>query len=308
MHYTLAHGTANDFVVLPDLDDAVELTAGLAEALAERRRGLGADGVIRIGAPPPEQRDAQVFMDHRNADGSHAEMCGNGVRVVAKHVVDHGLVSPDPDAVVRVATRAGTKAVRVAERDGAGRVTAVTVDMGPPELDPARVPFVADDALAVRHPVELHGEAAATAGSDHLDVAVVSMGNPHAVVSIATVDTAPVGVLGPAIEAHPRFPNGVNVGFVEVVDDGHVNLRVFERGVGETAACGTGACAAVVALQRDGQVADRVAVALPGGTLTIEHRPGGSVMMTGPAIEVAHGELDPAWLASALPAPSPAAN
>lgn len=308
MQYTLAHGTANDFVVLPDLDDAVELTASLAEALADRRRGLGGDGVIRIGAPPPDQRDAQVFMDHRNADGSHAEMCGNGVRVVAKHVVDHGLVSPDPDGVLRVATRAGTKAVRVAERAPDGRVSAVTVDMGPPEYDPARVPFVADDAQAIRHPVELHGEAAATAGSDHLDVGVVSMGNPHAIVPVADVQTAPVDVLGPAIEAHPRFPNGVNVGFVETIDAAHVKLRVFERGVGETAACGTGACAAVVALQRDGVLAEQVAVTLPGGTLTITHRPGGSVLMTGPAVEVAHGQLDRAWLVSATSTLSPAAS
>ena len=308
MRYTLAHGTANDFVVFADLDDAVELTAGLAAALADRRRGLGGDGVIRIGAPPADQRDAQVFMDHRNADGSHAEMCGNGVRVVAKHVVDHGLVSPDADGLVHVATRSGSKAVRVAGRDRDGRVTAVTVDMGAPEFDPVRVPFVADDALAVRHPVELYGEAAATVGRDHLDVAVVSMGNPHVVLPVADVDTAAVEVLGPALEAHRRFPNGVNVGFVQVLDDAHVKLRVFERGVGETAACGTGACAAVVALQRDRQVDDRVQVTLPGGTLTIEHRPGGSVLMTGPAVEVAHGELDPAWLASVLPAPSAAAS
>ena len=308
MQFTLAHGTANDFVVLPDLDDAVELTASFAAALADRRRGLGGDGVIRIGAPPPEQRDAQVFMDHRNADGSHAEMCGNGVRVVAKHVVDHGLVLPGPDGVVHVATRSGTKAVRVATRDDDGRVAAVTVDMGPPEFDPVRVPFVADDAQAVRHGVELHGAAAATVGREHLDVGVVSMGNPHVIVSVADVQTAPVDVLGPELESHPRFPNGVNVGFVQVLDATHVNLRVFERGVGETAACGTGACAAVVALQRDGALAEQVAVTLPGGTLTIERRPGGSVLMTGPAVEVAHGQLDPAWLASAIPTLSSAAT
>ena len=296
MHFTLAHGTANDFVVLPDLDDQVVLSAALARALADRRRGLGGDGVIRIGAPPGEQPGAQVFMDHRNADGTHAEMCGNGVRVVAKHVVDHGLVAVDDDERVHIATRAGTRTVRIVERHADGTVAAVAVDMGPPQLEPSRVPFVAADPAALHHAVELDGAAAAAAGGDHLDVAVVSMGNPHAVVTVASVADTPVEVLGPALERHERFPNGANVGFAEIVDDAAVRLRVFERGVGETAACGTGACAAVVALQRAGAVGPRVEVELPGGVLTVEHADGGSVTMTGPAVEVGHGRLDERWL------------
>ncbi len=297
MQFTLAHGTANDFVVLPDTGDQLVLSAELARSLADRRRGLGGDGVIRIGAPPDDQPSAQAFMDHRNADGSHAQMCGNGVRVVAKHLVDHGLVAPDHADTVHVATRGGTKTVRIVARHDDGTVATVAVDMGPPQFEPARVPFVAADPTAVRHAVELDRAAADAAGRDHLDVEVVSMGNPHAVVTVGSVDTAPVEVLGPALERHERFPDGANVGFVEVVDASTVRLRVFERGVGETAACGTGACAAVVALQRSGTVGDRVEVNLPGGVLTVEHADGGSVTMTGPAVEVAHGRLTDRWLA-----------
>lgn len=297
MEFTRAHGTANDFVVLPDLDDELELTAQLARALADRRRGLGGDGVIRIGAPPPSQPDAQVFMDHRNADGSLAEMCGNGVRVLAKHVVDHGLVAPDDEGRVHVATRGGTRTVWIVARHADGQVASVAVDMGPPQLDASQVPFVAADPAARRHRVELDGAAAAAADADHLDVAVVSMGNPHAVVSVPSVADAPVAEVGPALERHHRFPNGANVGFVEVVDRATLRVRVFERGVGETAACGTGACAAVVAAQQTGAVGERVAVHLPGGVLTIEHRDGGAVTMTGPAVTIAHGRLDERWLA-----------
>ncbi|MFP4635538.1 MAG: diaminopimelate epimerase [Nitriliruptoraceae bacterium] len=297
MEFTRAHGTANDFVVLPDLDDGLELTAELARALADRRRGLGGDGVIRVAAPPQTQPDAQVFMDHRNADGSLAEMCGNGVRVLAKYVVDRGLVAPDDEGRVHVATRGGTRTVWIVERHADGRVASVAVDMGPPQLEASQVPFVAADPTARRHRVELEGAAAAAVDADHLDVAVVSMGNPHAVVSVASVADAPVAEVGPAIERHHRFPNGANIGFVEVVDHATLRLRVFERGVGETAACGTGACAAVVAAQLTGAVGERVAVHLPGGVLTIEHRDGGTVMMTGPAVEIAHGQLDEGWLA-----------
>ena len=296
MQYTLAHGTANDFVVLPDLDDQLVLSAELARALADRRRGLGGDGVIRIGAAPDDQPSAQALMDHRNADGSQAEMCGNGVRVVAKHLVDHGLVAPDGADCVHIATRGGTKTVRIVSRHDDGTVATVAVDMGPPQFEPAQVPFVAGDPTAVRHAVELDGAAVDAVGRDHLDVEAVSMGNPHAVVRVASVAAAPVDVLGPALERHDRFPNGANVGFVEVVDSTTVRLRVFERGVGETAACGTGACAAVVALQRTGTVGDRVEVQLPGGVLTVEHTDGASVTMTGPAVEVAHGQVAERWL------------
>jgi diaminopimelate epimerase len=296
MDYTLAHGTANDFVVLADLDDRIELSATLARALSDRRRGLGADGVLRLGAP--RSSDADVFMDHRNADGTTARMCGNGVRVVAKHLLDHGLLASagaGPD-VVRVGTRSGVKLVRVVERHADGTVAEVAVDMGLPVLSPSQVPFRADDEDAVLHRISLDDPALVTAlGKDSVEVAVVSMGNPHAVLSVEDVDTAPVAGLGAWLGGHARFPEGANVGFAQILGRDAIRLRVNERGVGETAACGTGACGAVVVLQRQGLVDAEVAVHLPGGTLTVAHAAGGTVMMTGPAVEVAHGVLDESW-------------
>jgi len=287
MEFTLAHGTANDFVLLTDLEDRLELPPFLVRALADRRRGLGADGVIRIGRGTD---DADVFMDYRNADGSVVEMCGNGVRVVAKHVVDHELVDAGPDGVVRIGTRAGVKPVRIVGRHADGRVATVEVDMGPPILDADAVPFLADDPAALRHHLDVDGEV--------VGFSVVSMGNPHAVLVVEDVDAAPVHRLGARLERDPSFPAGVNVGFAEVRVDDRLRLRVWERGVGETAACGTGACAAVVALQRLGLAGARVAVDLPGGRLQVEHTAGGTVTMTGPAVEVAHGTLDASWLAA----------
>jgi diaminopimelate epimerase len=288
MRFTKAHGTGNDFVVLRDLEDRIDLPAALVRALCDRRRGVGGDGVLRLGTPPA---DADVFMDYRNADGTAVEMCGNGVRVVAKHMVDHGLVPSEAD-VVRVATRSGTKPVRV-ERDEHGLLRQATVDMGAPILDPERVPFLAQpgEDQALEHELVVDGGL--------LRFAVASMGNPHAVLEVDDVGEAGVATVGPRLEHHPSFPNKVNVGFAEVVAVDEIRLRVWERGVGETAACGTGACAAAVALQRRGRVGETVAVRVPGGTLTIHHEPGGTVLLTGPATEVAHGELDETWLAAA---------
>jgi diaminopimelate epimerase len=246
MDFTRSHGTANDFVVLADLDDRIELSAAFVRALADRRRGIGGDGVIRIA---PGTGGADVFMDHRNADGSTAQMCGNGVRVVAKHVVDHGLVEPGADGSVVVGTRAGPKPVRIVSRHPDGRVDQVAVDMGPPVLAAAEVPFDApagDEALT-------HSVAVDDSGAT-LDLSVVSMGNPHGVLVVDDVATAPVATLGPLLETHQRFPAKANIGFAQVVAPDQIRLRVWERGVGETAACGTGACAAVVALQRLGHV------------------------------------------------------
>lgn len=294
MEFTKAHGTANDFVVLTDLDDRLHLGAGLVRALADRRRGIGADGVIRIG---DGGADADVFMDYRNADGSVVEMCGNGVRVVAKLAVDHGLVTPGADGTVRVGTRAGVKPVTV-RRGADGRVVEVTVDMGPPRTDADAIPVAGLDADPVT------GLGALAVAGRQVTLAAVSMGNPHAVLPTADVATAAVADLGPAIERHPSFPAGANVGFAEVVDPSRLRLRVWERGVGETAACGTGACAAVVAMQRTGALGSEVVVEVPGGRLTVRHDLGGTVLLTGPAVEVARGRIDPGWLA-ALPDDGP---
>jgi diaminopimelate epimerase len=292
MRFTRAHGTGNDFVVLADLDDDLELSADLARALTDRRTGIGGDGVLRIGRRPAadapgQDQPSDVFMDHRNADGSTAEMCGNGVRVVAKYVVDHHLVTPE-EGVVRVATRGGVKPVRIVATDPDGAVAEVAVDMGAPVTTPADVPFEADDQDAPLHRVDVDGTP--------VDLAVVSMGNPHAVTIWSDLDDAPVSSLGPRLETHARFPAKVNVGFAQLLGRDAIRLRVWERGVGETQACGTGACAAVVALRRLGHLDPEVAVHLPGGTLTIHHIAGGTVTMTGPAVEIAHGVVDDAWL------------
>jgi diaminopimelate epimerase len=287
--------------VLADLDECVELSAAFVRALTDRRRGIGGDGVIRIVASPT----AAVFMDYRNADGSIGEMCGNGVRVVAKYAVDRGLATPDADDAVTIGTRAGDKLVHIVERHADGSVAQVAVDMGPPGLDPASVPFRADEPDADPHRLSVDGE--------QLAVSVVSMGNPHAVLIVDDVAAAPVARLGPGVQRDERFPAGANVGFAEIVADDAIRLRVWERGVGETASCGTGACAAVVALQRRQLLADDVAVQLPGGTLHVRHQAGGTVTMTGPAVLVADGILDDRWVTAAGatplgPSPRPVAD
>jgi len=288
--FTKAHGTGNDFVVIADLSDRIDLSASLVRALCDRRTGVGADGVIRIG---PGDGTAAVFMDYRNGDGSIVEMCGNGVRVVAKHVVDHGMVVAGDSGRLVIGTRAGVRPVTV--HVGAdGTVGDVTVDMGPPVFDPARVPFAATDPHADdadHHQLTIDGDA--------VRLAVVSMGNPHAVIEVDDVAHAPVARIGSALQRHDGFPEQVNVGFVQRIDEASVQLRVYERGVGETMACGTGACAAVAVLQRDGLVGDAVLVDVRGGRLHIATGPEGHLMMTGAAVEVAHGTLDSRWLDAA---------
>ena len=279
-----AHGTGNDFVVVLDLDDRVQLSDAMVRALCHRRTGLGADGVIRVGAP---RSGGDVFMDYRNADGTAVEMCGNGVRVVAKAVIDRDL-APLRDGVLEVDTRAGVKPVEVTRHDD-GTVATVTVDMGPPQWDPVEIPAEVADARAF-----------------HLDVApqvtwaTVSMGNPHAVTQVDDVAGAPVRTLGPQVERHATFPKGTNVEFAHVRARDVVDLRVWERGVGETQACGTGACATLVVLQDAGLVGDHATIRVPGGDLVVRHDPvaHASVFLTGPAEEVAEARLTDAWLAA----------
>ena len=279
-----AHGTGNDFVVIVDLDDGLDLPDHLVRALCDRRTGIGADGVIRIGAP---RSGGAVFMDYRNADGTAVEMCGNGVRVVAKTVLDRGLVDA-PDGVLGVDTRDGVKQVEVRRGDD-GRVAEVTVDMGPPHWTPAEIPTELDDTTEF-----------------HLDLApettwsAVSMGNPHVVTLVDDVATAPVTTLGPQVERHDAFPRGTNVEFAQVRAHDLVDLRVWERGVGETQACGTGACATLAVLRAGGLVGDRATIRVPGGDLVVRYTPDdhASVFLTGPAEEVATATLEPAWLAA----------
>ncbi|MFE9256834.1 diaminopimelate epimerase [Streptomyces sp. NPDC006879] len=278
--YLKGHGTENDFVILPDPDNALDLPAELVARLCDRRAGLGGDGVLHVvrSAAHPEARamagDAPWFMDYRNSDGSIAEMCGNGVRVFTRYLQHAGWVSAGELAV---ATRGGIKRVHLS-KDGD-----VTVSMGRAKL-PA-------------------GEVAVAVGGRNWSARNVNMGNPHAVVFVE--DLAEAGDLfeAPAVSPAAAYPEGVNVEFVADRGPRHVAMRVYERGSGETRSCGTGACAvAVAAARRDGTdpaVTGEPAsftVDVPGGTLVITELPDGSIEMTGPAVIVAQGTFDPDWL------------
>lgn len=287
-----AHGTGNHFVVLPDPDDAVTLDAALTRQLCDRRTGLGGDGAIRI-APARDPAEADVFMDYRNRDGSLAEMCGNGVRCVAKVVLDAGWVSGDR---LRVDTRAGVRIVDVASRHGGGRVHEVRVAMGQPQLgDPVDV-----DVSPLAAPVDpADDDAAAMVTAEHrlVELTTVSLGNPHAVAVVDDVDAVPLARWARRVEAHDAFPHGVNVEVLAGVDGATVNGRIHERGVGETAASGTGASALAVAACHLGLTGPRVTVRLPGGELVCEWT-GAGVTLAGPAEVVASGRLDAAWLSA----------
>ncbi len=270
MRFVKAHGAGNDFVLLSDPDDTLTLTPALVRALCRPHLGLGADGVIRL-APGRNGAGADVFMDYRNADGSVAEMCGNGVRCVAKYVADRGLVGGD---VVLVDTRGGVKAVELTRGDD-GLVERVRVDMGAPVVGRVATPIDVD-------------------GVEHA-VTTLSMGNPHAVLLVDDLDGAPVSTLGPRLAVHPDFFGGTNVEFVAILAADRVRGRIWERGVGETLASGTGAAAMAVAAHLAGGADRSLTVVLPGGELDVDWTDE-TLWVTGPAVEVAAGDLDEAWL------------
>lgn len=253
MRYLKGHGTENDFVLLPDLDDELDLTPELVARICDRRAGLGADGVLRV-VRHTDPAVAEFFMDYRNADGSTAEMCGNGVRVYARYLLDAGLVPVGP---IDLATRGGVKHVEVVG-------DRFVVDMGPAVVGP---------------PVLVDGEKATA----------VDMGNPHAVLPVASVDA--LGVLAP-----DRLD--LNVEYVQELGPRHLRMRVHERGVGETRSCGTGACAVVVAevLRTAAGRGEQYRVEVPGGTLGVTWREDGHVLLAGPAVLVAEGTLRDDWL------------
>lgn len=272
LRFTKMHGLGNDFVVVDSVRTPIQLSERDIRYLADRRRGVGCDQVLIVEAPRTEGADFyyRIF----NADGSEVEQCGNGARCFARFVRDHGLSEKD---IIDVGTMAGTIRLFI-EEDGR-----VRVNMGPPQLDPENIPFAAD-RRAASYLLDVGGESVC--------VGAASMGNPHAVLRVEDVDRAPVSRLGPLIERDPRFPRRVNVGFLQVVDGRNVRLRVFERGVGETEACGTGACAAVVVGRIWGELDPEVDVALPGGHLTVRwDGEGEPVWMTGPAVEVFEGRI-----------------
>ncbi|NJQ05870.1 diaminopimelate epimerase [Streptomyces lonarensis] len=277
------HGTENDFVILPDPDGALTLSPEAVARLCDRRAGVGADGLLRVVRCDalPEGRalagEARWFMDYRNGDGSVAEMCGNGVRVFARFLWHAGLTE---DTEIAVGTRAGIRTARLGADGG------VTVGMGRAEL-----------------PSGPGGTATVTVGERSWPAVHVDMGNPHAVAFVAELDDAGPLLEAPGVAPAEAYPHGTNVEFVVDRGAAHVALRVHERGSGETRSCGTGACAVMVAAaRRDGHdpAADGRAVTytvdVPGGRLSITERADGVIEMTGPAVIVAEGVLDPAWL------------
>ncbi len=270
--FTKMHGLGNDFVVIDATREPVELTPEQIRFIADRHFGVGCDQLLLVAPPPSPDLDFtyRIF----NADGGEVEQCGNGARCFAVFVREKGLTDRD---VIRVATAGGPIELKV-EPDGQ-----VTVDMGAPRFEPEAIPFVAEERADVY---------SLAADGQTLEASVLSMGNPHAVLRVDDVESAPVSELGPKLEHHPRFPNRANIGFMQVVDRGHIRLRVWERGSGETLACGTGACAAVVAGRQRGWLDDKVTVSLPGGDLVIRWAGEGEpVMMTGPAVSVFEGRM-----------------
>jgi diaminopimelate epimerase len=284
IRFTKMQGAGNDFVVLDETRQRLNLTAAQYQQLADRHFGIGADQILSVRPSPAPGIDFEYVI--HNADGGQVEQCGNGARCFARYVADKGLARGDS---IRVQTLAGVIEPRL-HPDGR-----VTVDMGRPIFDVAQVPFVAAGLSPHKQGdwQQWHLVLGTHADSDIVAVAVLSMGNPHAVLEVPDVDHAPVAVQGPLIERHSRFPQRVNAGFMEIRERGRIRLRVWERGAGETLACGTGACAAVVAGIRLGRLDARVDVHTRGGLLTIEWAGGDApVFMTGPAVTVFEGEIE----------------
>jgi len=272
LRFAKMQGLGNDFVVIDAIRQPVSLTPQQIRFLADRHFGIGCDQLLVV--EPPAAPDADFRYRIFNADGGEVEQCGNGARCFVRFVHEQGLTDKRS---IRVETLRGIIQPQL-EDDGM-----VTVDMGPPRLAPADIPFIAERE-ALTYPLQ--------AGDTLVEISALSMGNPHAVQLVEDVDAAPVAAQGPLIESHPRFPQRVNAGFMQVVDAHRIRLRVYERGAGETLACGTGACAAVVAGIRRGLLASPVRVATRGGELSIAWAGEGSpVLMTGPAVTVFEGEI-----------------
>jgi diaminopimelate epimerase len=272
LQFTKMHGLGNDFMVIDAINQSVFLSAGQVRALADRHRGVGFDQLLLVEAASAPDADFRYRIF--NADGGEVGQCGNGARCFMRFVQEQGLTEKQQ---LRVETASGPLQL-IQESNGQ-----VTVDMGVPRLEPADIPFEAP-AFAAHYPLEVAGL--------HLEIGALSMGNPHAILQVDDIATAPVHELGPAIEHHPRFPERVNAGFMQIVDAATIRVRVFERGAGETLACGSGACAAVVAGRLWEQLGPRVKVVLTGGELVVSWAGIGSpVLMTGPATTVYQGRI-----------------
>lgn len=275
MKFTKMHGAGNDYVYVNCFEESVpnDIAPALARAVSDRHFGIGGDGLILIC--PTEQADAQMRMF--NADGSEAEMCGNGVRCVAKYVYDHGIAKKDE---LTILTGNGVLTLQVFAKNGLAE--SIRVNMGKPIFDAAMIPTTLPGNPPQNVPLEVAGR--------QLEVTCVSMGNPHCITFVDEVTDDWVLGVGPKIEVHPVFPKRVNAEFIKIVSRTEMIMRVWERGSGETLACGTGACAAAVAASLNGLTDRKVLCHLPGGDLVLEWADSGEVYMTGPATEVFSGD------------------
>jgi diaminopimelate epimerase len=274
LSFTKMHGLGNDFMLLDRVQQDTPVPVAQISALANRRTGIGFDQFLIV--EPASSADFDFNYRIYNADGSETEHCGNGARCVAKYISDQGL-SNKPHITLGMPTGSSIQCELLADGQ-------VTVSMGAPILHPADIPFLAEKEL-LSYPLQLAGK--------ELEISAISMGNPHAVLLVEDIETAPMAELGPLIEHHQAFPNRVNVGFMQVLDQQHIRLRVYERGAGETLACGTGACAAMVAGRLRALLSETVTVELKGGKLSISWKGGKNpVLMTGPATTVYQGHVD----------------
>ena len=275
MKFTKMHGCGNDYVYVNLFEEKIDDPASLSIAVSDRHFGIGSDGLITIG--PSDVADFRMRI--YNADGSEAEMCGNGIRCVAKYVYDHKLTN---QTEISVESGAGIKYLQLTTENG--KVTKVRVDMGEPKLAPAEIPVEAQGQKVIDEPI--------TAAGKEWRMTCVSMGNPHAVVFVDDVEHFELEKYGPAFEHHERFPKRTNTEFVQIISRNEVSMRVWERGSAETWACGTGTCATVMACILNKKTDDKVLVHLRGGDLVIEYdRDTNHVFMTGPAVEVFTGEI-----------------
>lgn len=276
MKFTKMQGIGNDYVYVNCFEETIENPSRVAQLISDRHFGIGSDGLILIC--PSEMADCR--MDMYNADGSQSQMCGNGVRCVGKYIHDKGLTSK---TTVTVETLGGIKTLSLHLKNGT--VEAVTVDMGAPILSPAEIPVAGEGSTFIDQPVTVAGQV--------VHVTAVSMGNPHAVVFVEDTDALPLSEIGPAYENHPIFPERTNTEFIQVLDKQNLKMRVWERGSGETLACGTGACASLVAAVLTGKTDREATLHLLGGDLKIRwDEQDGHVYMTGPAAFVFDGEID----------------
>lgn len=276
MKFTKMHGTGNDYVYVNAVSENIDDGSDLAKILSNRNYGIGSDGLILIKSSD----EADFYMDMYNSDGSKGKMCGNGIRCVGKYVYDKGLTDKEN---IKIETGSGIKDLKLHIEDS--KVTSVTVDMGQAITNPKDIPVISDEDEIIDMPIEV--------GGSIYNITCVGFGNPHAVVFVDDTQDVKVEEIGPLFEHHEIFPDRVNTEFVTVVSKDRIDMRVWERGSGETMACGTGACASVYASIRNGKTDNKVTVSLLGGELIIEYDESlNKIYMTGPAVTVFEGEID----------------